>query len=491
MKLVVGVDSSTQSCKVEIRDLSSGALVSFGSAPHPATFPPKSEQDPEQWWDAFRVALHQAIGGGYVDAESIVSVAVAAQCHGMVTLDGDMQLVRPAKLWNDTESSSQSDQLVASYGREYWISEVGSLISSAFTITKLAWLKENEPDRFSEVEKVCLPHDFLTWRLSNRLVTDRAGATCTGYYSLKQDRWLYELLQRIDETKNWSDALPEVLGPETAASNIVKSVAAEFELNENVTVGPGTGDQMAAGIGLGIREGDFVFSIGTSAVVFTVSSAPVYDPSGLVNTTADARGMYMPEIVGLNGTKITDWAAKIMNCSLEELGELALDAEIDNDSPVAATFFDGERAPNLPFATGTIAGLNARTDRARFARSIFDGVLLPLVQNHQLLKKLVKKSNGRIILTGGASRSRAYQQILADLLQRDVYVLDVDESVARGACVQAAAISRKVTVREVIELWQPGVLRVTSPRQKSDFTHYLSRYEVCARWRGLDRGVEE
>jgi len=489
MKLVVGVDSSTQSCKVEIREQESGRLISAGVSPHEPTFPPKSEQNPEQWWQAFLLAFEKATASQSVDKSLIDAIAVTAQCHGMVTLDDELNVVRPAKLWNDTQSAPQSNDLVEKYGRDYWIKEVGSLISSSFTVTKIAWLKENEPENLKKVKKICLPHDFLTLRLSDRLVTDRAGATCTGYYSIKDGQWIYQILSDIDNTKDWTTALPEVLGPETMAAKISQSVAQELGLNSGVDIGPGTGDQMAAGIGLGIREGDFVFSIGTSAVVFTVSTKPVHDLTGMINTIADASGRFMPEMVSLNGTKITDWAAKIMDCSLEELGELALSAQIDEDSAVMAAFFDGERAPDLPYATGIIAGLNSMTDRNRFARCIFDGVLLPLVRNYKLLTAVVEKSGGRMILTGGASKSTAYQQILSDLLQQDVYILDVDESSARGACVQAAAVASKTTVRQIIEQWQPNVVKIVSPRNKLDLTDYFEKYEACATWRGMDRVI--
>lgn len=491
MKLVAGVDSSTQSCKVEIREQSNGKLVSVGVAPHEPTFPPKSEQEPDHWWNAFLLAFQKATENQAVDKNSIDAIAVTAQCHGMVTLDEQLNVIRPAKLWNDTQSASQSQDLVEKYGRDYWINQVGSLIGPSFTLTKVLWLKENEPENFKKTKKFCLPHDFLTARLSNRLVTDRAGATCTGYYSIKDGQWINEILENIDKTKDWNNALPEVLGPQTEVSKISEEVAKQLGLNKTVQVGPGTGDQMASCIGLGTREGDFVFSIGTSAVIFTVSSNPVYDLTGLVNGMADSSGKFMPVMVGLNGTKVTDWAAKIMNCSIEELGELALSAELDENSAVMAAFFDGERTPNLPYATGMIAGLTSLTDRNKFARCIFDGVLLPLVKNYKFLKSLVKKSDGRIILTGGAAKGKAYRQILADLLQKDVYILDVEESSARGACIQAAAIAGKTTVTQLVEQWQPEVLQVVSPRKGLDLTDYFQRYDECAKWRGLDRKKEK
>jgi xylulokinase len=153
MKLVAGVDSSTQSCKVEIRDQISGKLISMGTAPHEPTFPPKSEQDPDLWWAAFLAAFEKATLTEKVNKSSIEAIAVTAQCHGMVTLDDELKVVRPAKLWNDTQSATQSQDLVEKYGRDYWINEVGSLIGPSFTITKVSWLKENEPENFKKVKR--------------------------------------------------------------------------------------------------------------------------------------------------------------------------------------------------------------------------------------------------------------------------------------------------------------------------------------------------
>jgi xylulokinase len=491
MKLVGGVDSSTQSCKVEIRNQSDGKLVSVGMAPHEPTFPPKSEQHPDMWWEAFLIAFEKAASNKAVDKKEIVAISVTAQCHGLVTLDEELNVIRPAKLWNDTQSATQSEALIENYGKEFWIEKVGSLIGPSFTVTKVLWLKENEPENFAKMNKICLPHDFLTARLTNRLVTDRAGATCTGYFSIKEEKWNYEILSGIDNKKDWVNSLPIVLGPEEVVSKISPEVAKKLGIKDEVVVGPGTGDQMASCMGLGTREGDFVFSIGTSGVIFTVSAKPVSDKSGMVNGMADSSGNYMPVMVSLNGTKVTDWAAEMMNCSLEEMGTLALTAEIDEHSPVMAPYFDGERTPNLPYATGTIAGLNSMIDRPRFARCIFDGVLFPLVKNYKILKNLVKKSDGRIILTGGASKSTAYRQILADLLQKNVYLLDVEESSARGACIQAASISSNIKVAQVIENWQPDVVEIVTPRKIQNLEGYLNRYEECSSWRGLDRKKEE
>src|SRR5580704_10156786 len=205
--LVLGVDSSTQSTKVELRDADDGRLVATGRAPHPPTMPPRSEQDPEAWWTALRAAV------GSLPRVDIAAIAVGAQQMGHVTLDAAGHAVRPAKLWNDTESADQSRRLVEKLGAAAWARACGSVPVASFTITKLAWLKEREPASWARVARALVPHDWLTWRLTGRFATDRGDASGTGWWSPAEGRYREDLLALVDETQDWRATLPEVLGP--------------------------------------------------------------------------------------------------------------------------------------------------------------------------------------------------------------------------------------------------------------------------------------
>ena len=213
MRRVVGVDSSTSACKVEVRDAGSGALIASGRAAHPATYPPRSEQDPGSWEAAFTAACEQAgvAGGVGVDA-----LAVAGQ-HGLVVLDEAGSVLRPAKLWNDTESAVDAAELVAAIGAESWAAACGSVPVAAFTVSKLKWLRRSEPEVFARVASVLLPHDWLTWRLTGRHSTDRGEASGTGYWSPAEGRYRTDLLALVDDSVDWATRLPEVLGPTQAA----------------------------------------------------------------------------------------------------------------------------------------------------------------------------------------------------------------------------------------------------------------------------------
>ena len=246
MSLVLGVDSSTQSTKVEVRDADTGELVGRGRAPHPATAPPRSEQDPEAWWSALGAARDEAGHG-----DDVVATSVAAQQHGMVVLDAQDAVIRPAKLWNDTESAPDAEWLLGQLdgGAAAWAEACGSVPVAAFTITKLSWLHRSEPDAFARVARVMLPHDWLAWRLTGELGTDRGDASGTGYFSAATDEYRLDLLEIVDPELDWKAALPPVLGPAEAT---------------------GTGDNMAAALALGLRPGDVVISLGTSGTVFAV-----------------------------------------------------------------------------------------------------------------------------------------------------------------------------------------------------------------------------
>jgi xylulokinase len=202
---------------------------------------------------------------------------------------------------------------------------------------------------------------------------------------------------------------------------------------------------------------------------------------------ADASGRFMPIAVTLNATKITDWAARILNCDLHELDKLALDSEVKSNNMTLVSYFDGERTPNYPYARGVLAGIDNDQSRENFARMSYEGVLLGLIKAFKHLTNLGITTNKRIIVTGGGARGSAYPQILSDLLGREVITLDVEESSARGACVLAAAIATKTPVADVAYKWSPKEKSIFKPKQKVDLALLLQKYEKLSNFREMDR----
>lgn len=439
MPLVVGVDSSTSSGKVEVRDADTGELVASGRAPHPATTPPRSEQDPAAWWTAFEAAWAQT------GVERPAAIAVGGQQHGLVVLDAAGAVLRPAKLWNDTESAPDATALVDALGPEAWAAACGSVPVASFTITKLAWLRRCEPETFARIARVLLPHDWLTHRLTGGHTTDRGDASGTGWWSPAADAYREDLLALVGADAGW---LPQVLKPFEAAGEW-----------DGAVVGPGTGDNMAAALGLGLRPGDLALSLGTSGTAYAVREQPTADPSGTVAGFADATGRFLPLVCTLNATKVTDTVARLLGADTERFDQLALEGPPGADGLVLVPHLDGERTPNRPDATGTITGLRTDATPSLLARAAVEGVVANLLAGAEALGELA----GRVLLIGGGARSAAYRQVVADLTGREVVVPREDELVACGAALQAATVLLGGDAQARAEAWGLGTGDTTEP----------------------------
>ena len=417
MVLVAGVDSSTQSCKVVVADAETGRIVRSGRAPHPDG----TEADPADWWRALQAAIADAGG-----LDGVAALGVAGQQHGMVCLDEDGRVVRPALLWNDTRSAGAARDLIAELGGpEAWAKAVGSVPVASFTVTKLRWLARHEPDNAARAATVCLPHDYLTWRLTGRMVTDRGDASGTGYWSPAENAYRPELLRAAFGRDL---ALPQVLGPAEVAGRTP----------EGVVVSAGTGDNMAAALGLGLAEGDVVVSLGTSGTVFAVSAEPAADPGGAVAGFADATGRYLPLVCTLNAARVLDAAAALLGVDHDELSRLALSAPPGADGLVLVPYLEGERTPDRPEATGSLHGLRLSTSTpAHLARAAVEGMLCGLADGLDALTAQGIRVD-RVLLIGGASRSEAVRRIAPSVLGRPATVPPAGEYVAEGAAVQAA-----------------------------------------------------
>lgn len=437
MTLVAGVDSSTQSCKVVVCDLVSGALVRSGRASHPEG----SEVDPQAWWDALQEAILDAGGVGDVEA-----ISISAQQHGMVVLDASGHVIRPALLWNDTRSAAAAAQLTREVGAGEFARRTGSVPVASFTLTKLRWLRDSEPQNAARVAAVALPHDWLTWRLCgygpadesplgpdlHALVTDRSDASGTSYFNPVTNEYDLDLLNRgLGRT---DVVLPRVLGPSQSAGSTV----AQAGIPQGIVVGPGAGDNAGAALGLGASPGDVIVSIGTSGTVFAVTDTPSIDLSGTVAGFADASGRYLPIVTTLNAARILVSIANLLGVDLDTLAELALTAEPGCGGLVLVPYFEGERTPNLPDAEASLHGMTiASTSRENLARAAHEGMLSGLGAGLDAVRA-VGVEDKRLLLIGGAAQSHAVQTIAAQVFDSPIQVPEPGEYVANGAAVQAA-----------------------------------------------------
>jgi xylulokinase len=436
LTLVAGVDSSTQACKVVVRDAGAGELRREGRAAHPDG----TEVDPAAWERALWAAVDDAGG-----LEDVAAVGVGAQQHGMVCLDEAGEVVRPALLWNDTRSAGAAADLVAEGGGPAaWAEAVGSVPVASFTVTKLRWLASHEPAAAARTAAVCLPHDWLTWRLGGArdlaaLATDRGDASGTGYWSPAAGAYRPDLLRLA---LGREVLVPRVLEPAApagmAGGSSTPAGGSGGRGAGGATLAPGTGDNMAAALGLGARAGDVVVSVGTSGTVFAVSERPAADPSGAVAGFADATGRFLPLVCTLNAARVLDAAAGMLGVGLDRLSELALTAPAGADGLTLVPYLEGERTPNRPLATGALHGLRlGNATPACLARAAVEGLLCGLADGLDALAGHGVEVE-RVLLVGGGARSEALRRIAPAVLGHPVVVPAPGEYVADGAARQAA-----------------------------------------------------
>jgi xylulokinase len=455
--LVAGIDTSTQSTKVRITDAKTGTMVRFGQAKHPEG----TSIDPEQWWQAFLDAANQA--GGLDD---VAALAVGGQQHGMVLLDKRGRVIRDALLWNDTRSAPQAEELikrlgeaepasidepedVISRGKQRWVKAVGSSPVASYTLTKLAWVAQNEPENAARIAAVCLPHDWLSWRIAgfgpveegknahlNALFTDRSDASGTSYFDSLTNTYRYDL---IDMALGRHDILlPEVLGPSQSAPVKASPVIAGAQVEGGCIIGPGGGDNAMASLGLGMTIGDVSISLGTSGVAAAIAEKPVHDLTGAISGFADCTGHYLPLACTINGSRILDAGCAALDVNYNELSKLALSAEPGAGGLTLIPYFDGERTPNRPNANATLSGMTlANTTKVNLARSFVEALLCSQRDCLELIRDLGAHIE-RILLIGGGAKSEAVRTLAPAILNMPVTRPATDEYVAIGAARQAA-----------------------------------------------------
>jgi xylulokinase len=419
--LVAGIDSSTQSTKVLLCDAADGTVIGQASAPHPDG----TECDPARWWDALDEA-----GRGLLDRAD--AIGVAAQQHGMIVLDEAGDVIRPALLWNDLRSAAAARDLIEEMGGPaWWARETGSVPTASFTVTKLRWLAAHEPAAAARVDRVLLPHDWLTWRLADRAcepATDRGDASGTGYFSPAEGEWLPGLAAAA---LGAPVRLPRLAGPAAIVGQTPGGAA----------LSAGTGDNMGAALGLGLGtadDGTVVVSIGTSGTAYAVSATPAADESGAVAGFADATGHFLPLIATVNASRVLTATAALLGVDIATFDRLALEARPGAGGLTLLPYLDGERTPNRPAASGVLRGLTStNATPANLARAAVEAVLCSLADaiDHLTACGITAR---QVTLIGGAARSPAVRAIAPAVFGLPVSVPAPAEYVALGAARQAA-----------------------------------------------------
>ena len=418
MALILGVDSSTQSTKALLVDADDGHVVDSRSVPHP----PGTEVDARAWL----AAVDAATDGLLARADA---VAVGGQQHGMVALDETGMPVRDALLWNDTRSAGAAHDLIAEMGGPQACADaIGSVLVASFTSTKLRWLRDHEPEHAARVRQVLLPHDFVSHHLSapgTDAFTDRGDASGTGYFATRDGAWRPDLLELA---LGHAADLPRLVAPGTVAAHTPGGAV----------VAGGTGDNMGAALGMDLRPGDVLVSIGTSGVASAVTTTAVADGTGTVTGFADARGGFLPMVTTMNAAGILDLQARWLGVDHDVLADLALESAPGAGGVTVLPYYGGERTPNRPDAMGTWTGLRPATTRADLARAAYEALLCSLADAVDRLVEATGEQPTRLLMVGGATRSAAVRALAPAILGRPVTLPPTAEYVALGAARQAA-----------------------------------------------------
>ena len=457
--VVVGIDSSTQSCKVLALDAETGATVSSGSALHPGG----TGIDPRLWVDALRQAWAAADIASRTD---VLGVGVSAQQHGMVAVDRNGVPVHEALLWNDLRSAPQARGMTEDLGTAGWMNAVNVQPVAAITLTKLAWLRECRPEAAARVHRVMLPHDWLMLHLTGAFATDRSDASGTGYFSAATNSYRPDLLQR------YFGAVPEVppvLRPDETAGRLLPEWGGGAT---HIPVSAGSGDNAGAALGLELEPGDVVISVGTSGTVFSRAAAPVTDSTGVTAGFASATGDHLPLLCTLNAARVLTSMAQLLSVDLERFDALALAGKPDAGGLTMLPYLDGERTPNLPDAAGQLHGLTRQSlARENLARAAVLALANSLADCVDLLRTTGAPVR-QVLLIGGGAKSASLRAVLPDTIGLTVEVPEVREYVALGAARQAvwAATGR-------LPHWGRRFEAVLEPTGDAGAAAYRARYQ--------------
>lgn len=440
--MFLGIDCGTQGTKALVLDAATGRVLGRGAAEHTLVNAPngRREQDPSEWVQALIIACRQALAASGVAGSAIAGVGVSGQQHGLVLLGADGEVLRPAKLWCDTETTPENDRLLAELGGSQGsLERLGLAIAPGYTVSKLLWTREQFPEVFEQVSSVLLPHDYLNFWLSGEKCSEYGDASGTGYFNVRERAWDYALLDRIDPSGRLRAALPTLVSANQAIGQVRPEVAAELGINPRAIVASGGGDNMMAAIGTGnIEPGLFTMSLGSSGTVYGYTQSPVVCEEPAVATFCSSSGGWLPLICTMNLTNVTSAVRGLFGMDLATFNQQIEQAPIGADGVLMLPFLNGERVPALPHATGAVLGLTAANlNPANLCRAAVEGTTFGLRYGLDLLRTAGMHS-ADIRLAGGGAKSPVWRQLVADVMATPVICTAEPEAAALGAAIQAA-----------------------------------------------------
>jgi len=439
--MFVGIDCGTQSTKVVIFDVTLGKVIAKGSAAHPLTSDNEGtrEQNPDVWIEALTIAMQRALRSADIDPAGIKGIGVSGQQHGLVILDKQDRVIRPAKLWCDTSSYRQNTDLINKLGGSDKVFKlIGTQLKTGYTASKLLWLKEKEPHNYAKIASILLPHDYINFWLSGQKTTESGDASGTGYFDIRNKCWSTPVLNAIDDCVDLSDKLPCLLDAHQGAGFLTPEAAQVLRLKPGIIIASGGGDNMMGAIGTGnVEQGIVTVSLGTSGTVAATSETFLSDESGQIATFCNSTNHWLPLICTMNLTNVTAHVQQLMKVANSELDILLNRSGIGANGLMMLPFLNGERTPDLPQAKGSLMGIDEQNlNTENLCRAAVEGVSYGLKYGYQLLQE--KGLSAREVrLIGGGSNSVQWRQMIADMFNVPVVTPAESDAAALGAALQA------------------------------------------------------
>jgi xylulokinase len=438
--LLLGIDSGTQSTKVLVVDARDGKVVAAASQEYdliPNLPPGAKEQHPHTWRDATAATIRRALRQAKASAAEVKAIGVSGQQHGFVPLDKEGEVIRPAKLWCDTSTAAECEEITETLGGlKKTIRALGNAVLPGFTASKILWLKKHEPKNYQRLATVLLPHDYLNFWLTGQKTMEYGDASGTALLDVRKRKWSGAALKAIDP--DLEGKLPPLICSDKSAGTLQASTAKMLDLNPGVLISAGGGDNMMGAIGTGnTSAGVITASFGTSGTIYACTEKPVVDPQGEIAAFCDSTNRWLPLLCTMNVTVATEMVREDFGWSHEKFAAEAARIPAGSRGLLLLPYFEGERTPNVPDGTGVWFGVNKKTFEAgHFARAAMEGVTLGMNYGLRRLAELGVKPT-QIRATGGGAKSRVWRQIMADVFNAEVVTLKVGEGAAYGAALQA------------------------------------------------------
>jgi xylulokinase len=457
--LIIGIDSGTQSTKVLVVDAQGGKVVASAAQAYdliPDLPSGAKEQHPQTWRDATASAIRQALRQAKASGSEVKAIGVSGQQHGFVALDSAGEVIRPAKLWCDTSTIAECEEMTEKLGgQKATIHKLGNAVLPGFTASKILWLKKHEPKNYQRLATVLLPHDYLNFWLTGEKAMEYGDASGTALLDVRKRKWSQEAIETIDP--ELLGKLPPLIPSDQPVGKLQSATARMLDLNTDVLVSAGGGDNMMGAIGTGnVRAGVITASFGTSGTIYGCAEKPVVDPEGEIAAFCDSTNRWLPLLCTMNVTTATEMMRLTFGWTHEKMSGTVGRVPAGAGGLILLPYLEGERTPNVPAGTGVLLGVNQKSySQDNLARAAMEGVTMGMNYGLRQLEQLGVKP-AQIRATGGGARSKAWRQIMADVFNTEVVTLKVGEGAAYGAALQALWCWRqhqgeKISIEEITD----------------------------------------